>query len=73
LHFYASHAQIAKAAQENGVSFDEQMTKELQRIPLRRLITSEEVAQAAKFLLSKESDSITGVNLVLDGGATMSY
>jgi 3-oxoacyl-[acyl-carrier protein] reductase len=64
---------ITKSALESGVSFNDQMVKESQSIPLRRLISTDEVAKVAKFLLSKESDSITGVNLVLDGGVTTSY
>lgn len=64
---------IAKAAFENGVGFSEQMHEESEHIPLRRFVCKDEVAQVAHFLLSKESNSITGVNLVLDGGATVSY
>lgn len=39
--------------------------------PLRRLGTPEEVAGAALFLASDETDFITGHGLVVDGGATL--
>jgi NAD(P)-dependent dehydrogenase (short-subunit alcohol dehydrogenase family) len=39
-----------------------------QRIPLGRMGTADEVAQAALFLVSTESSYITGVTLPVDGG-----
>lgn len=39
--------------------------------PLRRLGRPEDVANAVCFLLSSEADWITGVNLPIDGGATV--
>lgn len=44
----------------------------LDKIPLRRLVTSEEVAQAAVYLAGPGAASITGHTLFLDGGL-MSY
>lgn len=40
----------------------------LQRAPLRRLGTPEDVAHACLFLASSEASFITGANLVVDGG-----
>jgi len=40
----------------------------LQRIPLHRLATAEEVAEAACYLAGPQAASITGHTLVLDGG-----
>jgi NAD(P)-dependent dehydrogenase (short-subunit alcohol dehydrogenase family) len=37
-------------------------------IPLGRIGTAEEPARAALFLASPEASSITGANLVVDGG-----
>lgn len=64
---------IQKKANENKLSYEEQMEKEVSNIPLHRHAKPEEVAQTIKFLLSEESDFINGVNLVLDGGFTSSY
>ena len=40
----------------------------VQRAPLGRLGTGEDVAQACAFLLSPESSFITGTDLIVDGG-----
>ncbi|MEK6625556.1 MAG: SDR family oxidoreductase [Bdellovibrionota bacterium] len=39
-----------------------------ERVPMQRLITADEVAQATVFLLSDNSSAITGVCLPVDGG-----
>jgi NAD(P)-dependent dehydrogenase (short-subunit alcohol dehydrogenase family) len=41
------------------------------RIPLNRLATAEEVADAVCYLASPRAASITGQTLVLDGGVTV--
>ena len=66
-------SRIENKAKANGLSYEEQMEQEVASIPLRRNGKPEEVAQAIKFLLSEESNFITGVNLVLDGGFTVTY
>ena len=38
-------------------------------IPLKRLATAEDVANAVLFLASSEASMITGVNLPIDGGS----
>lgn len=70
-HFHEDR--IRKKANENDLSYDDQMEKEVANIPLHRHAKPQEVAQAIKFLLSEQSDFINGVNLVLDGGFTLSY
>jgi NAD(P)-dependent dehydrogenase (short-subunit alcohol dehydrogenase family) len=40
---------------------------------MHRLAKPQEVAQTIQFLLSEQSDFINGINLVLDGGFTVSY
>ena len=70
-HFHRE--KIQKKADENCISFEEQMEKEVSHIPLHRHAQPEEVANSVQFLLSPESDFINGVNIVLDGGATVSY
>ncbi len=42
----------------------------LNRIPLRRLATAEEVADTVSFLVGAGAASITGETIVLDGGLT---
>ena len=42
-----------------------------QGVPLRRIAKPEEIASAALFLASEESDFITGHSLLVDGGITM--
>lgn len=64
---------IQKKAEENALSYDDQMEQEVANIPLRRHAQPQEVAQTIKFLLSDESNFINGVNLILDGGLTVSY
>ncbi len=64
---------IQKKSDETGLSYDDQMEKEVANIPLRRHAKPQEVAQTIKFLLSEQSDFVNGVNLVLDGGFTSSY
>lgn len=64
---------IQKKSNEVGLSYDDQMEKEVANIPLRRHAKPQEVAQTIKFLLSEQSDFINGVNLILDGGFTLSY
>lgn len=64
---------IQNKSHETGLSYEDQMEKEVANIPLRRHAKPQEVAQTIKFLLSEQSDFINGVNLVLDGGFTLSY
>ena len=47
------------------------MAAMLDRIPLHRLCTPEEVAVAVVYLASPQAASITGQVLVLDGGLTV--
>jgi len=39
--------------------------------PLKRLVKASDVAKLAKYLLSKDADYLTGVNIPLDGGINM--
>ena len=43
------------------------------RVPLRRLLTPDEVAGAFAFLASADAAGITGANLVVDGGLTANW
>jgi NAD(P)-dependent dehydrogenase (short-subunit alcohol dehydrogenase family) len=45
----------------------------LERTPLRKLGTSDDVAIAALFLASDQAEFITGVNLPVDGGNSIGF
>lgn len=55
-------------AQAMGISPEEWVKRDIQRIPMGRFITEEEVADAALFLVSDKASAITGVALPIDGG-----
>jgi NAD(P)-dependent dehydrogenase (short-subunit alcohol dehydrogenase family) len=46
----------------------ERMKGDFKRVPLRRMVSPEEVAAAVCFLASDEASGITGTDLVVDGG-----
>jgi 2-deoxy-D-gluconate 3-dehydrogenase len=60
-------ASPSRAATASDAAYMQAM---LQRIPLHRLTTAEEVAAAVEFLASRQAASITGQVLVMDGGVT---
>jgi len=55
-------------ARELGITKEEWVKRDIQRIPLGRYVTEEEVVDAALFLISGKASSITGVALPIDGG-----
>jgi NAD(P)-dependent dehydrogenase (short-subunit alcohol dehydrogenase family) len=55
-------------AQELGITKEEWVKQDIQRIPLGRYVTEQEVVSAALFLVSDQAASITGVALPVDGG-----
>lgn len=64
---------IAKIAEEDGVTFDEQMKEEVANVPLRKYAEPIAVAKAVEGLLSEFTDHITGMNIICDGGFTRAY
>jgi len=44
------------------------MKAHFRRVPLGRMVTTEEVAAAVTFLASPAASAITGVDLLVDGG-----
>lgn len=64
------HFEMLAAAR--GVSVDEVMQTEARAIPLRRLVTMEEVAEMAVLLASDRLPAMTGEDVIIDGGATPS-
>lgn len=62
--------QLAEArAEKKGISIEEELKQTAKDIPLGRLARSEEQAAAAAFLASELAGYITGVSLLVDGGA----
>jgi len=51
-----------------GITQEEWVKRDIQRIPLGRYATEQEVVDAALFLISDKASSITGVALPIDGG-----
>jgi glucose 1-dehydrogenase len=52
-------------------SDDEKLKELLRIIPTGRLGETEDVASAVSWLLSKQSDYVTGVNIIVDGGMSL--
>jgi len=61
-------AMAGEKAKKLGISPEEWVKKDIQRIPLGRYVTEGEVVNAALFLVSDKATSITGVSLPIDGG-----
>lgn len=57
---------------QEGIDMEEAMKRATQKVPLGRLATPEEVAQAVVFLASEQASYVTGVNINMDGAATAS-
>jgi NAD(P)-dependent dehydrogenase (short-subunit alcohol dehydrogenase family) len=55
-------------AQKLGITKEEWVKQDIQRIPLGRYVTEQEIVSAALFLVSDQAASITGVALPVDGG-----
>lgn len=64
---------IEKRAKANGQDYKAQLASEVDNIPLKNYATPEQVARVVAFLLSRDSDHMTGVNIPLDGGFHRSY
>lgn len=45
-----------------------QMQSDFRRVPIRRMLTTEEVASACAYLASDEASGVTGTDFVVDGG-----
>jgi NAD(P)-dependent dehydrogenase (short-subunit alcohol dehydrogenase family) len=54
-----------------GVPFEQVLQAGLARVPQRRFLQPDEIAQLAVYLASAESDGMTGQSLLLDGGMLM--
>ena len=59
-----------QTAKARGVSIEEIMAETTRSIPIGRMIKPEEIASLAAFLLSDLAASITGTEVLIDGGLT---
>lgn len=57
-------------AQSQGVSVEEVKAESLKAIPLGKIVKPEEIAALALFLVSDLASSITGAEILVDGGQT---
>jgi 3-oxoacyl-[acyl-carrier protein] reductase len=64
--------QLARArAEKKGITVEEELEETARDIPLGRLARPEEQAAAAAFLASEPAGYITGISLLVDGGAVL--
>ncbi len=56
-----------------GPKLMEYLTTSFERVPMRRLVETEEIAAAFAFLASDDASAITGQNLVVDCGLTANW
>ncbi len=66
-----THTDLVEAAV--GKKMIDYMKKSFERVPMRRLVKTSEVAAAFAFLASDDASAITGTNLVVDCGLTANW
>ncbi len=57
-------------AQARGITVEQAKAETIQGIPLKRIAQPEEIASLALFLVSDLAASITGAEILVDGGST---
>lgn len=62
------HLGLASQAKKMGCPVETLLKRIARRIPLQRLISSEDVSNAVLFLISKNASMITAQSIVIDGG-----
>ncbi|MFA6192479.1 MAG: SDR family oxidoreductase [Sulfurimonas sp.] len=61
---------VEEASIKNNISYEEQMSKSLEIIPINRFAEPEEIANVACFLADDKSSYLTGASIMVDGGLT---
>ncbi len=59
---------LAVTCRQEGIDMEEALKRATAKVPLGRLATAQEIAQAVVFLASDKASYITGVNINMDGG-----
>ncbi len=62
------HKLCHEKAKTKGTTFDEEYGEYVAEMPLLRVTTPEDIANAVIFLASDESKNLTGQEMVIDGG-----
>jgi len=60
---------LQATCKQEGIEMDEALQRATAKVPLGRLASAEEIAQAVVFLASQQASYITGVNISMDGGS----
>jgi NAD(P)-dependent dehydrogenase (short-subunit alcohol dehydrogenase family) len=60
---------LQATCKQEGIDMDEALKRATAKIPLGRLASAQEIAQAVVFLASDQASYITGVNISMDGGS----
>jgi len=60
---------LQATCKQEGIEMDEALRRATAKVPLGRLASAEEIAQAVVFLASEQASYITGVNISMDGGS----
>ena len=64
---------LTKKAKTNQTTIAQEKLNSIKNIPMKKHITLEEVANISNFLLSSDSDGITGTNIAVDNGFSRCY
>jgi len=63
---------VEEASLKAGISYEEQLLKSLEMIPINRFAQPEEIANVACFLADEKSSYLTGTSIMVDGALTKS-
>jgi 3-oxoacyl-[acyl-carrier protein] reductase/bacilysin biosynthesis oxidoreductase BacG len=61
---------LKQQAQAHGISVEEERARRTRSMPLGRMVDPREIAALALFLVSEHAASITGAEIVIDGGSS---